>query len=145
MEFFPLFIKLKNQRCLVVGAGEVAARKIDLLSRTHPKITVLSPKIGDTVFKMQETHQLQIREKQFEDVDLTEFKLVVAATNTPLVNEKVARAADQLNIPVNVVDNPELCSFIFPAIIDRSPIIAAISSGGASPVLARLLRAKLKV
>ena len=144
MEFFPLFIKLKNQRCLVVGAGEVAARKIDLLSRTHTKITVLAPKIGDTVAKMQETHQLHVLEKQFEDTDLTGFYLVIAATNSPLINEKIAHAANQLNIPVNVVDNPELCSFIFPAIIDRSPIIAAISSGGASPVLARLLRAKIE-
>ncbi len=144
MEYFPLFIKLKNQRCLVVGAGEVAARKIDLLSRAHAKITVLAPSICDSIVNMQDTHQLQILEKEFQNTDIKECKLVVAATNNPLINEQVANAAELLNIPVNVVDNPEICSVIFPAIIDRSPVIAAISSGGASPVLARLLRAKIE-
>lgn len=144
MEYFPLFIKLKNQRCLVVGAGEVAARKIDLLSRAHATITVIAPIIGNSVSNMQDTHSLQIIEKKFEEPDLKEFKLVISATNDPVTNKKIAEAANRLNIPINVVDNPELCSFIFPAIIDRSPVIAAISSGGASPVLARLLRAKIE-
>jgi uroporphyrin-III C-methyltransferase/precorrin-2 dehydrogenase/sirohydrochlorin ferrochelatase len=144
MEYFPLFIKLKNQPCLVVGAGKVAARKIDLLSRAHANITVIAQKIDSTINDMKTTHRLHIVEKKFEASDLGEFKLVVSATNDPQTNKIVANAANKLNIPVNVVDNPDLCSFIFPAIIDRSPVIAAISSGGASPVLARLLRAKIE-
>ena len=144
MEYFPLFIKLKNQRCLVVGAGDVATRKIDLLFKAHAKITVLAPKICDSIINMQHSHQLQLIKKEFESTDIQKFKLVVAATHDPEINEKVASAADLLNIPVNVVDNPELCSVVFPAIIDRSPVIAAISSGGASPVLARLLRARIE-
>jgi uroporphyrin-III C-methyltransferase/precorrin-2 dehydrogenase/sirohydrochlorin ferrochelatase len=144
MEYFPLFIKLKNQRCLLVGAGDIATRKIELLFKAYAKITVLAPEICDSIINMQHSHQLQLIEKEFESTDIQGFKLVVAATNNPEINEKVASAADLLNIPVNVVDNPELCSVVFPAIIDRSPVIAAISSGGASPVLARLLRAKIE-
>ncbi len=146
MEYFPLFLKLKNRPCLVVGAGNIAARKIELLFRAQAKITVITKQTGNEIASMQSSHQLTIIEKSFEatDLNLKAFRLVVAATSIQSVNEKIANTANQLNIPVNVVDNPELCSFIFPAIIDRSPVIAAISSGGASPVLARLLRAKIE-
>ncbi|MCK5121480.1 MAG: uroporphyrinogen-III C-methyltransferase, partial [Methylococcales bacterium] len=107
-------------------------------------ITVIADEISPTVANMQETHQLIIKEKKFEAADVDRFRLVVSATNNQDTNRLVADTASKLNIPVNVVDNPALCSFIFPAIIDRSPIIAAVSSGGASPVLARLLRAKIE-
>jgi uroporphyrin-III C-methyltransferase/precorrin-2 dehydrogenase/sirohydrochlorin ferrochelatase len=146
MEYFPLFLKLKNQPCLVVGAGNIAARKIEPLARAHAKITVIANHIGDEVALMQVSHQLTIIEKSFDasDLDLKAFRLIIAATGIQSINEQIANAANQHNISVNVVDNPQLCSFIFPAIIDRSPVIAAISSGGASPVLARLLRAKIE-
>ena len=144
MDYFPLFLKLKQQNCLVIGAGEIAARKIDLLARAGALITVIADEISPTVANMQEAHQLIIKEKKFEAADVDRFRLVVSATNNQDTNRLVADTASKLNIPVNVVDNPALCSFIFPAIIDRSPIIAAVSSGGASPVLARLLRAKIE-
>jgi uroporphyrin-III C-methyltransferase/precorrin-2 dehydrogenase/sirohydrochlorin ferrochelatase len=139
MEYFPLFLKLKQQHCLVIGAGEVAARKIDLLARAGAIITVIANEIGPAVSNMQATHNLLIKEKNVEKADVNGFRLVVSATNNSTTNQLIADAATELNIPVNVVDNPALCSFIFPAIIDRSPVIAAVSSGGASPVLARLI------
>ena len=144
MEYFPLFIRLTNQPCLIIGAGEVAARKIDLLSRSGAKITVIAKEIGKSVTEMIDHHQLCVIEKPFDEEDLRGFKWVVAATNNGPLNKKIAAAANRFNVPINVVDDPELCNFIFPAIIDRSPMIAAISSGGASPVLARLLRAKIE-
>jgi uroporphyrin-III C-methyltransferase/precorrin-2 dehydrogenase/sirohydrochlorin ferrochelatase len=93
---------------------------------------------------MQDSHRLKLLQKPFSPEDVRGVRLVVSATNNPQTNEWVAQIAAEHNIPVNVVDNPDLCSFIFPAIIDRSPIIAAITSGGAAPVLARLLRAKME-
>lgn len=144
MDYFPVFLKLKGQACLVVGAGEIAARKIELLARAGASITVIADKMGATVLNLQATYNLTLLEKSFSAEDLTEFRLVISATNDAKINLLVAKTAGQKNIPVNVVDNPALCSFIFPAIIDRSPIIAAVSSGGAAPVLSRLLRAKIE-
>jgi uroporphyrin-III C-methyltransferase/precorrin-2 dehydrogenase/sirohydrochlorin ferrochelatase len=144
MDYFPVFLKLKDQPCLVVGAGEIAARKIELLARAGAKITVISTDISPTVLSLQTAHNLTLLQQSFSPVDLSDFRLVVSATDSAEINQLVAKTATEQNIPVNVVDNPELCSFIFPAIIDRSPIIAAVSSGGAAPVLARLLRAKIE-
>lgn len=144
MDYFPLFIKLKEQNCLVVGAGTIAARKIDLLSRAGAVITVIAKEISPTIVSMQKSHKFIIKEKSFEKSDAKNYRLIVSATNSSSTNQLVSKTAIELNIPVNVVDNPALCSFIFPAIIDRSPLIAAVSSGGASPVLARLLRAKIE-
>jgi len=144
MDYFPLFLKLTNRPCLVIGAGSIAARKIDLLSRAGAAITVIANDIGPAVEKMQSSHQLSIKQKTFEKTDVKGFHLVVSATDNTATNELVAKSATDLNILVNVVDSPALCSFIFPAIIDRSPVIAAVSSGGAAPVLARLLRAKIE-
>ncbi|MGR8930621.1 MAG: siroheme synthase CysG [Gammaproteobacteria bacterium] len=144
MDYFPLFIKLKNQPCLVVGAGDIAARKIELLGKTGARITVVSEEIAPSVSALQNVLNLSIRQKSFSDEDVEGMRLIVSATNDTMTNERVAGAANRRNIPVNVVDNPALCTFIFPAIVDRSPLIAAISSGGSSPVLARLLRAKIE-
>ncbi|MBL6986010.1 MAG: uroporphyrinogen-III C-methyltransferase [Methylobacter sp.] len=144
MDYFPVFLNLKDQACLVVGAGEIAARKIELLVRAGAKITVIANEISPTVMNLQATHQLTLLQKAFDPVDLGKFRLVVSATDNAETNSLVAKTANEQNIPVNVVDNPALCSFIFPAIIDRSPILAAVSSGGAAPVLARLLRAKIE-
>jgi len=144
MDYFPVFLKLKDQPCLVVGAGEIAARKIELLARAGAKITVISTDISPTVLGLQTAHNLTLLRQSFSAADLSGFRLVVSATNNMEVNRLVAKTATEQNIPVNVVDSPELCSFIFPAIIDRSPVIAAVSSGGAAPVLARLLRAKIE-
>ncbi|MCX7102981.1 MAG: siroheme synthase CysG [Methylobacter sp.] len=144
MDYFPVFLKLTDQPCLVIGAGEIAARKIELLSRAGANITVIAREISDTVLSQEASHRLTLLEKSFVPEDLGEFRLVVSATDNAETNQLVAKTATEKNIPVNVVDNPELCSFIFPAIIDRSPIIAAVSSGGAAPVLARLLRAKIE-
>jgi uroporphyrin-III C-methyltransferase / precorrin-2 dehydrogenase / sirohydrochlorin ferrochelatase len=144
MDYFPLFIKLQQQPCLVVGAGEIAARKIELLGRAGAKITVIALDFSADVRALQSKYALSFRQKAFEASDVNNFKLVVSATDNNTTNQTVADAATTQGVLVNVVDNPALCSFIFPAIIDRSPIIAAISSGGTSPVLARLLRAQLE-
>ncbi|MFO1418016.1 MAG: siroheme synthase CysG [Methylotetracoccus sp.] len=144
MNFLPVFVKLKDAPCLVVGGGEVAARKVGLLLRAGGRVTVVSPECGPAVGELVHQGRVAVRGKPFEPGDLDGFTLVVSATSNGAVNEQVAAAATQRNIPVNVVDHPELCSFIFPAIVDRDPVIVAVSTGGASPVLARLIRARLE-
>ena len=144
MDYFPVFVKLKDHDCLVVGAGEIAARKIELLARAGAKITVIANRISPHVSSLEAPYNLNLLQKPFTPADLRGFRLVVSATDNKETNQLVAKTAEELNILVNVVDNPDLCSFIFPAIIDRSPIVAAVSSGGAAPVLARLLRAKIE-
>ncbi len=144
MDYFPIFVKLHEQKCLVIGAGEIAARKIELLARAGAKITVIAKTISPQVAAMQATHHLEIQQKAFAETDVQGFRLVISATDNQQTNQLVATTAEAHHILVNVVDSPALCRFIFPAIIDRSPLIAAVSSGGAAPVLARLLRAKIE-
>jgi uroporphyrin-III C-methyltransferase/precorrin-2 dehydrogenase/sirohydrochlorin ferrochelatase len=144
MDYFPVFVKLKNQKCLVIGAGEIAARKIDLLARAGANITVIANKFSHHVSNIEHSCHLTLLQKSFTTTDVCGFKLVISATDNKETNMLVAKSAEEQNILVNVVDSPDLCSFIFPAIIDRSPIIAAVSSGGSAPVLARLLRAKIE-
>ena len=132
MDYFPVFFNLKGQECLVVGAGEIAARKIDLLGRAGAKITVIANDIGEAVFAMQGALPLSIRQTAFVPENLRQFRLVISATNDPETNSLVAKTAQEQGVPVNVVDNPSLSTFIFPAIVDRSPIVIAISSGGAA-------------
>ena len=144
MNFLPIFIKLAGKQCLVVGGGEIAARKAAALLRAGGAVTVLAPELGGSLAPWAEAGRVAYLRKVFEPTDLVGFHLVVSATNRPEVNQVVSRAAEQRRIPVNVVDSPDLCSFVFPAIVDRSPVVIAVSTGGASPVLARLIRAKLE-
>lgn len=145
MKYLPIFLSLAGKRCLVVGGGDVAARKVDLLLRTAGQVTVLSPEICPALAALIAEGRIGHRRKSFEAEDLTDVHVVIAATGLREVNEAIALAAERRRILVNVVDSPELCSFIFPSIVDRSPVVIAVSSGGASPVLARLVRARLEI
>lgn len=129
---------------MVIGGGAVAARKVALLLKAGAKVTVLSTQLNQTLAELWERQQIAFVQKAFSPTDVEGFQLVISATDQAAVNGEVARAAKRFNIPVNVVDCPKLCSFIFPAIIDRSPVVVAVSSGGASPVLARLLHGRLE-
>ncbi len=144
MDFFPVFLDIKNKPCLVVGGGEVAARKIGMLQQAHAKVTVVSPELCATLQEQADLGQIEFHRTRFIPEFLDEAVLVIAATDDRTVNAEVSAAAQRLRIPVNVVDNPDLCSFIMPSVIDRTPIVVAISSGGMAPVLARTLRARLE-
>jgi len=144
MEFLPLFFDIKGRKALIVGGGEVALRKARLLFKAQAEVCVISPNIHDGLLDVvTESGGVHFNE-DYQSSDLRQYALVVAATDQQGVNIQVSDDAKNAGIPVNVVDQPALCSFIFPAIVDRSPVIAAVSSGGSSPVLARLLRAKLE-
>ncbi len=144
MEFLPVFLKIKGRPCLVVGGGKVAARKVALLRRAGANITVVAPVFCDELLALREAGDITFHHREFSDSDLSDFVLVIAATDDRIVNQRVYDLAGMQNIPVNVVDNPGQSSFIVPSIIDRSPVQVAVSTGGASPVLARLLRARLE-
>ena len=144
MQYFPIFLDTTELNCLVVGAGEVAARKIELLLKTAASITVVAPWSCDTVERLATQQKITLLPRAFQPQDLHNINLVFVATDDSAVNVQVHDLARQQNILVNVVDNIPLCQFITPSIIDRSPIVVAISSGGVAPVLLRYLRQKLE-
>ncbi|MEX2241490.1 MAG: siroheme synthase CysG [Burkholderiales bacterium] len=144
MDFLPIFLDVRDQPCLVVGGGEVAARKCALLLRAGARVTVLAPALSAAFDADLAAARITQRAASFRDEDLDGFAVAIAATSDQAVNRAVAAAARARRIPVNVVDQPALSSFILPSIIERAPLIVAVSSGGASPVLARLLRARLE-
>lgn len=145
MDYLPLFHKLVGRRCLVVGGGQVAFRKLRTLCEAGAAITVVAPQIDHAIRTLAlEYAQLTVQERPFVSPDLHEAVLVIVATDDKVLNENISKLAQAQNIDVNVVDQPELCTVIFPAIVDRSPVQVAISTGGTSPVLARLLRGQIE-
>ncbi|AWL11054.1 Uroporphyrinogen-III C-methyltransferase [Saliniradius amylolyticus] len=144
MQYFPLFVDTNNLNALVVGAGEVAARKIELLLKTQASITVVAPWACNTVLAMAEQGQIVLHSREYTPEDLAGQQLAFIATNDEALNAEICEQAKAQNILANVVDNQPLCRFITPSIIDRSPIVIAMVSGGVAPVLLRYLRQKLE-
>jgi uroporphyrin-III C-methyltransferase/precorrin-2 dehydrogenase/sirohydrochlorin ferrochelatase len=144
MDYFPLFLRLTNQPVVVIGGGEVAARKASLLLRAGAAITIVSPALCDSLQSQVAAGQMHHIAAEFQPDHLQSARLAVAATNSYEVNAWVSRSAEARNIPVNVVDDRELSRFIMPAIVDRSPVIVAIGSSGDAPVLTRRLREKIE-
>ena len=140
MERLPLFFDVKGKRCVVVGGGEVALRKATLLARAGAKLHIVAPELDDEMASLCKREGAFVCPIEFQPCCLASATLVIAATDSLDVNTAVSDAAKALSIPVNVVDQPALCTFIVPAIVDRSPILVAISSGGASPILARSIK-----
>ena len=143
MEKYPIFIDLNRQACLVVGGGIVALRKIRLQLQAGAKVTVIAPQLDDALVKEVGDAIIHVA-RPVKAKDIKNFRLITVATNDEKVNREVSRLAIAANVPVNVVDQPQLSSFHTPAIVNRSPILVAISTGGAAPVLARQLRAQIE-
>jgi len=144
VEFLPVCLKLVGVPVLLVGGGVVAERKARLLSLAGARITVVAPTITADLQVMIAESGGVWQQALYQESDLHGKRLVVAATSDKVVNQQVYGDATRLYIQVNVVDSPELCSFIFPSIVDRNPLLIAISSSGRSPVLARILRRKIE-
>jgi len=145
MDYLPLFFNLKGQQALLIGGGQVALRKARLLTRAGCQVTVVSHQINDELQALLDSHPgCESIIGEYHTALLAEKALVIAATSDDELNERVSLDARDQNVPVNVVDSPALCTFVFPAIVDRSPVVIGISSGGKSPVLARMTRAKIE-
>ncbi len=139
-------MELSKQSVLLIGGGEVAERKLDLLLKANAKITIVSPEFTDYIKELISSNQnitAIIDDYKKEHME-NSFSFVIAATNNESLNEDIAMQANKQGILVNVVDKPNICDFIFPSILERGPITVAVSTGGSSPVLARMLRTKLE-
>ena len=144
MQALPIFFNIKNRPCVVIGGGEVATRKVMMLLKASAAITLYSPEICHELQDMVDNGRLTYICSHFAPSQLQRACMVIAATDDEAVNIAVSEAAKAQNIPVNVVDAPDLCTFTMGSIIDRSPIVIAISSEGNAPVLARYIRAKIE-
>lgn len=146
MKYFPFFMELSKQSVLLIGGGEVAERKLDLLLKANANVTIVSPKFTSYIEELFVNKNINPIKDYYNIKHLTNssFAFVIAATNDESLNEQIAKDSNDNHILVNVVDKPKICDFIFPSILERGPITVAVSTGGSSPVLARMLRTKLE-
>lgn len=144
MEQLPIFVKLDGQPCLVVGGGVVAERKAALLQRAGARVKVIAPSLTGTLRAAADRGEIDYAEARYERIRLRGFRLVIAATDEPDVNRHVARRALEQGVLCNVVDDLDASSFILPAIVDRSPVLVAVGTGGNAPVLAQRLKSALE-
>lgn len=138
--YFPVSLKVGGERCLVVGGGAVALQKARALAKAGARLTVVSPALRAGFRRLRG----EIRRRRFRAGDVAGHVVVIAATNDPSANRAVFEACRRRGIPVNVVDVPELCSFIVPSVARRGPVTVAVSTAGLSPSLAKALRERLE-
>ncbi len=144
MKYFPVFLDGNKINAMVVGGGDVAARKIELLLKATTNITIMSATVSNGVERLINENKLNWLAHNYKAGFLEPMTLVIAATDDIAINQQVYREANALKILANVVDQPELCTYITPSIIDRSPMLIAISSSGSAPILVRMLREQIE-
>ncbi|GGI95765.1 siroheme synthase CysG [Halopseudomonas pertucinogena] len=144
MDFLPLFHNLRGRLVLLVGGGDVALRKARLLSEAGARLRVVAPTIEPELLSLVQQRGGETLLQNYSADQLEGAQLVIAATDDGELNARVSRDAQARSLPVNAVDAPEHCTVIFPAIVDRSPLVIAVSTGGHAPVLARLTRARIE-
>lgn len=141
MGYFPFFVDVENQNCLVVGGGVVALRKIEKLLPFNPNITVVSPKVHKEILSIK---NINIIKRKFDFNDLNKKSFVITATDDKVLNKEIYNSCKENNIPVNTVDDKDNCSFIFPALARNNGVTVAISTSGKSPLYAKYLRKKIE-
>jgi siroheme synthase-like protein len=144
MALFPMFVKLAGRKCVVVGAGDVAASKAAGLLRAGARVAVIAPQAGEFVQAQAAVGNLAWARREFSAGDLDGAILAVAATGSPQVNQEVFDACAARGVLCNVVDDPGRCDFFYPAVVKRGALQIAVSTGGRSPAVARRLRAELE-
>ncbi|MCU1347722.1 MAG: precorrin-2 dehydrogenase / Sirohydrochlorin ferrochelatase [Acidobacteria bacterium] len=140
--YYPIFIDVEERSVLIVGGGGVSARKAETLLQYGAAVTIVSPEIADDVARL--APRVTIIRKRYDEADLDGRTLVIASTDDPCVNARIARDCRRRRIPVNVADRPHLCDFILPAVIEQGSVQVAVSTGGKSPALARRLKHDLQ-
>ena len=144
MDYLPIFLAIKGEPCLLVGGAQAAEPKARLLLRAGARLVVVAPALTPGLHDLAGEAGVTWHRRAFRDDDLNGMKLVIVAADDEALARAVATAARERGIPVNAVDRRSLCSFILPSILDRSPLVAAVSTGGAAPILARILRTRLE-
>lgn len=142
--FYPIFLNLKGKLCVVIGGGEIAERKIEKLLFSQAMVKVIAPQITSRIENWYKEQKILWEKREYQNGDLEGAWLVIAATNDPEVQKKVAQEAEERKIFCNVVDQPSLGSFIVPSVIKRGDLILAISTSSASPAVSKRLREELE-
>lgn len=143
-KYYPIFLRLINKLIVVIGGGKVGERKILTLLECGAKVKVISPEITPKLKDLAKKGEILWEERAYRKGDLEGAFLVIGATNDPTVQEEIFKEAEERGIPCNIVDKPKFCSFIVPSLIQRGDLVVAISTGGASPAVARRLRERLE-
>ena len=141
--YYPIFLDIENRNVVIIGGGEVCARKAETMLRYGARVTIVSPEFTAEIEQWASDGQLTIQRKRYEVSDIEDAHIIIASTDDTSVNEQIAADARARRIPVNVVDVTHLCEFIVPAIIEKDGIQIAISTGGKSPAVARTLKEDL--
>ncbi|HEY6842778.1 MAG TPA: bifunctional precorrin-2 dehydrogenase/sirohydrochlorin ferrochelatase [Thermoanaerobaculia bacterium] len=142
--YYPIFLDVEDRDVVIIGGGNVCARKAETMLRYGANVTVVSPEFTEEIESWARDGRIRIKRKAYEDSDLEGASIVIASTDSESVNERIARDCRRRKIPVNVVDVTHLCEFIVPAIIEKGSIQLAVSTGGKSPALARTLKEDLQ-
>jgi precorrin-2 dehydrogenase/sirohydrochlorin ferrochelatase len=140
---YPLFLDLTKRKCVVVGGGVVAARKVRGLLRCGAPVTVIAPEVSKRIAELARKRRIVLKRRKFRSADLRGASLAVGATDDATLNEKIAKQGRSQGALVNIVDQPELCDFFLPAVLIRGRLQIAVSTGGGSPYCARLIRDEL--
>jgi len=144
MKYYPLFLDLRKRPCVVVGGGQIAERKTLSLLEAGADVTIVSPALTPKLKELSDSNKIKHRQKHFEDKDITDASLVIAATNSREVNSQVGGICRKKQVLVNVAAPPEESSFIVPSVVERGELLIAVSTGGASPALSRKIRLELE-
>ena len=143
MDNFPIFLEIKNKPVLVIGGGDIALRKIKLLIKSKPNLKVVAKNFCEEILDLKDRYSIDIIQKDFHPDDIEFPMIIIAATNNKLLNKQIAQIGEKKKIPVNVVDQPSLCTFTMGSIVERGSLVVSISSSGKAPVLVRQLREKI--
>jgi len=144
MKYYPIYLDLKKRLVLLVGAGPVALQKIDGLLASGARVRVAAPEAAPEIERLAAQGRIEWRRREYATADLEGVRLVIAATDDPALQRRIASEARELNLWVNVVDVPPLCDFIAPAVVRQGDVQIAVSTGGAAPALAKFIRKKLE-
>jgi siroheme synthase-like protein len=142
--YYPIFLDIEDRSVVIIGGGNVCARKAETMMNYGAKVTIVSPEFTEEIEQWGAAGKLTMRRKRYEETDLDGANIVIASTDDTATNERIAADCRRRRIPVNVVDVTPLCEFIVPAIIDKGSVTLAVSTGGKSPALARTLKEDLQ-
>jgi len=144
MKYYPIYLDLKDRNCLVVGGGSVGARKVNTLLECGASVTVVSPTVTEPLRVLSQNNSILFKQREYQSVDLTDMILVIGATDDRTLNYRIYEEATALNILCNIADQPDICHFILPAVVNRGDLIIAVSTSGNSPAFAKQLRKDLE-